>query len=340
VKARLGVVMTTLIGLTALLVILPGFSVAVGPGAVYGRIPTVSPGGDMWYKTSPQTGTRGLWSTVYTFNDVNTTTWTTGYSMLDLNYRNGIPNPPGNYVYYMNYMTFPWIAITWDDENRTIYPFVDSTGSMSNQTRYNADSNVFTEGNLAPPAQPSDTNMHAAYNLDCNNDGTRDFTFELEYVLSVNLGTQKGKVLMNIRETFHPPNWVLGDKTVTYLEYAFLVNPDVVNQTNEVKWWGNGFWPDVDEEGVFTTTNGLDCIKVSNGNYEIIMKSHNNGQSSLVWYVIKYDSAGQFSQYPSAYENNEDIDGGDVEVWYIAGYSIPGNAPADVTTMEIWDIDP
>jgi len=327
------------IGLTALLMILPGFSGAVGPGATYGRIPNGSPG-DIWYKTNPQTGTRGLWSTVYTFDDMNTTSWTAGYTIMDLTYRDGSANPPASYVYYMNYMTFPWVAITWDDDGRTIYPFVDSSGSMTNQTRYCIDTNAYTDGNLnGNPAGP--TNTHAQYNLDCNEDGTRDFTFEIEYILHVNAITKKGDIEMNIRETHHPNNWILDGRDITFLEFAFLVNPDVDDaQGNEVKWVANGSWLDVDEEGTFTTTKGLDCIKVINGQKEIIMKSMDDGQSILAWYVIKYNSAGQFSQHPGIYEDDEDIDGGDVEVWYIAGYSIPGNPPAGLTRMITWDIDP
>jgi hypothetical protein len=57
------------------------------------------------------------------------------------------------------------------------------------------------------------------------------------------------------------------------------------------------------------------------------MNPVDSGQRTGAWYVIKVDSGGQFSQYPDSYEDDENFVDADVEVWYIAGYSLPDDWP-------------
>lgn len=338
-----GIVLNVLIGLTALLMVLPGISGALGPGQMSGRIPNSTPGVDDWYWTNPQTGDRGLWSTVYTFDDLDENEWTTGFAILDLNYRDfTIPDP---FVYYVDYMTIPWVAITWNSLERIIYPFDDYGGSMNNQIMW-SNSSQYQEGNNGVnPAGP--TSMNAQYNLDCNDDDTTDFTFEIWYQLNVNPNAGTGSIDMNIRVTNHPHwmdhnnvqhEWALDGDSVRYMEFPFLFNPDIQNETNNDVQWKDTVWTDVDEEGSFQAANGADCIKVNEGANQIIMKSGNCGQSSSTWYVIKYDSGGQFSKFPSAYDNSEDIDDADVEIWYLANFSRVPIMQAGWVTANYYDL--
>lgn len=325
---REGIILYGSICLTVLLAILPEFSGAVAPGQTWGRIPNSSPGIDVWYDTFPQSDSRGLWSTVYIFNDKDEDEWISGFTILDIRYRDfTVPDP---YVYYVNYMTIPWVAITWDSLERVIYPFDDYGGSMDNKFRFSS-AYEYKEGNEdADPENP--TSMDAQDNLDCNDDETIDFTIEIWYQLNVDPVSGAGNIDMHIRVVNHPTwrdgngilrDWCLEGDYVRYMEFPFLFNPDVDGQSNnDVQWWNSSDkWEDVDEERAFATTNGRDCIKVLEGDRNIIMKSVDCGQSYSTWYVIKYDSDGQFSQFPDAYLDSEDMDDEDVEVWYIANFT-------------------
>jgi hypothetical protein len=321
-----------------LILILPGPCGAVGPGQVWGRIPG-NPAIDDWYETNPQDNTRGMWSTVYTFNDEDKTNWTTAVTILDLNFRDF--SQFVDYHYYVDYMTVPWIAITWDNLTRQIYRFVDSTGSPSYKFQYN--DYDYNEGNDgANPDRDVFTTVNANYNLDHDGDNGVDFNIEITYDLKVD-ANKMGSIIMHIRVVTHPDDgathWAHNGDKVQYIEFPFLFNPKIAGfSNNDVQYKNSGVWYDVDTEAVVTTSTWGQTINVFKNGRQVLMDSNNCQQSNMFWYVLKHDSDGQFSQYPGAYLNNENTDNEDVDIWYIANYTRNALLAIDQQQPNNWEI--
>ena len=328
-------------GTIAVIIIMPGIGGTTGHGQVWGRIPQGA-NGDDWYGTYPQGDETGLWTCVNTFSDSQTNEWTCGFSIKDLQYRDFSNGGEPDYKYYVKYMTIPWVAITWNSAGRILYPFDDSGSghTMNNHIQYSDED--FSQGNLGQnPQLPTD--MSAIYNLGIDQGTNVDFCFEIWYRLNVNSQTDEGDISMNIRVLQSPENWAVDGDTVTYIEFPFVFNPDVFDDESNFVFDIYTQQGQVNQEaGPLDTDENLDpcpCAAVWDGDArEIYMQTLDCGQSLGEWYALASHNDGQFSQYPTAYDNDESLSNTDLELWYIAGYDIPFNPPQGWVTVNYYNI--
>lgn len=324
---KAGLLLGISVGLLSLIVIMPGIINADGPGIVYGTI-GYSENPDIWFRTTQGTG---LWSCVYSSADDQAGQWMRGMTITDLEFRDTHISPPKDeYNYYVKEMTIPWIKIDWANRGEVIYEFDDWGSTESNVTVYN---NVyqFSEGNLdINPQTP--TGITAQYVLDVNDDQSTDFRFDVWYDLHADGATYLGDITMKIAVMGFPVwnnvNYAIEGDHVDYIYFPFLFNSDVYYSASDTAYnRENDDWAQIDEEGEYSAPGGTPCASINNSDRSIIMTPGNDGQSSGYYYVLAYQAGGQYSLFPSDYDNDQGTVGTDIVLWYVAGFDIANNNP-------------
>lgn len=255
----------------------------------------------------------GNWCNVMYNNDHDTEAWTAGNTLYNIYYSDGQGDENG-YNRYIAEMVIPWIGIQMNGGSFVRYGHSEDTNvynlyCVSYSINQYSINNPFFE-------------MIMIYELDMNNDSTVDWQ------VYEKIATQAGQngELIKIEMTFGThPAWNL----VSRVDIPFRIDPDVYDTNINNIYWPNAITTETSQAVVGGNPTVARTDVGNEHDIDIIANAQGwNPTTKRYYFLLQSDM--EYSQDPSSYDDDENIEDNNVVIWYVQSYlNCQVNPPPD-----------
>lgn len=306
-----------------LVAIMPWTGTAIGtPGSVCGSVNAEDP---YWLSN---------WSGVMHQFDSYEQNWVTGITLYEGFYSSGQGDQNG-FNRYIAEMTIPWIGIQMVNENMTRYNYSEETAEYHLYLDPENPNIIVHNYTQEKPWY----SVEITYILDADGDSNIDWEI-LEYIELSSPGQNPARIRLEYTIGQVHPNW----NTVQEIEIPFLIDADVYDTPTNNFYWGTINPPNpptrvTSETWVNAGGRYARVARTDPGNERAIDVFSNPAvnPTNLRFYFLTQNGAGEYSQHPSSYLDNENLQDMNGLVWYVELFRPAQNNPPPIFGQGQWN---